>query len=35
MHQPLAEAGLDSLGAVELCNALGARFGIELGLADI
>ncbi len=28
--QPLAEAGLDSLGAVELRGALGARFGAEL-----
>ena len=28
--QPLEEAGLDSLGAVELLTALGARFGVEL-----
>ncbi len=29
-HQPLMEAGLDSLGAVELRTALGASFGAEL-----
>ena len=29
------QAGLDSLGAVELCNALGARFRLELGATAI
>jgi acyl carrier protein len=28
--EPLMEAGLDSIGAVELRNSVGARFGIEL-----
>jgi acyl carrier protein len=27
--QPIMEAGLDSLGAVELRNSIGAKFGIE------
>ena len=30
LSQPFMEAGLDSLGAVDLRNALGARFGVEL-----
>ena len=29
-NMPLMEAGLDSIGAVELRNAVGAKFGIEL-----
>ena len=28
--QPLMEAGLDSIGAVELRNAVSAKFGVEL-----
>lgn len=30
LDQPFMEAGLDSLGAVDLRNALGARFCVEL-----
>lgn len=30
MLQPLMEAGLDSIGAVELRNAVNTKFGIEL-----
>lgn len=30
LEQPFTEAGLDSLGAVELRNSLAARFSIEL-----
>ena len=29
LNQPLMEAGLDSLGAVELKNALGSRYNIS------
>ena len=28
--QPLMEAGLDSLGALDLCNAVSVRFSIDL-----
>ena len=33
--QPLMEAGLDSIGAMELCDILGQRFGITLPVTSI
>ena len=33
--QPLMEAGLDSVGAMELCDILGQRFGINFPVTSI